>query len=504
MAHLEVHTQAVLVQLHATLAPIKRLPPEILAEIFEHCLDVPNDVRGCMHVAVTRARSRAAPLLLGRVCRAWCVVAHGGPRLWRDVCVNVCEGRYSDALHRDALLVLQTWLARSGSLPLRLVVLCKTERVLPGLVDLFETIGTHAVRWRTVHVRLQNAPVIYRLVCRALSRCTALSTLDVTDGGQRMSFFSVRQGLRDVQVEDMQQSVQFDLSLAPVHELALSLAGLTIQDVHVRWGTLTRLSFMQDARASTSSLSDYMAILQHCTLLQECGLVIDSGMGDAPLEPLTLPNLACLVLQVLQGGGSSTAQTGTFLSVLHGPRLCTLSIEDYCPRHEAVLYHGLLEAFLRAHAGSLRRLRFSTSSKSFTSEDMVGLIVETPLLTELEYRPDEASSPRELLEALTPRVQTDGVACLLVCLERLFVYWDMTEMVSMVGDMIERRYALAERVIAQLKHLSCKPVKLITAYDCVPPFMVVENLAVRLESLCRCGLQVDWEAYRYDLEFAYC
>ena len=134
----------------------------------------------------------------------------------------------------------------------------------------------------------------------------------------------------------------------------------------------------------------------------------------------------------------------------------------------------------------------------------MGLIIETPLLTELEYHLDEASSPQDLLEALTLCVQTDGVACLLVSLEWLFVYWDTTETVLMVEDMIKRQYALAEREIAQLKHLSCKPVKLITAYNCVQLFMVIKNLAVQLEPLCQCGLQVDWEAYQYDLEFAYC
>ena len=60
-----------------------------------------------------------------------------------------------------------------------------------------------------------------------------MSTLDVTDGGQYMSFFGVRQGPGNVQVEDVQQPVQFDLSLVPVRELALSLASLTIRDVHV-------------------------------------------------------------------------------------------------------------------------------------------------------------------------------------------------------------------------------------------------------------------------------
>ncbi|KAF8555193.1 hypothetical protein OG21DRAFT_940335 [Imleria badia] len=495
MERRQVYTKAVLVKLHTTLAPIKRLPPEILSEIFERCLNVKSSG---MLFSMT-ARNKAAPLLLGRVCRSWRAIAHATPRLWRDIFVNVCDGRYSDELRRDALPVLQTWLAHSGSLPLNLVVLCKTERVLPGLVDLFETISAHAARWKTVYVRLQNSPVIYRLVCRAFTKCTSVSTLNVTDGGQYMSSFSNRQ---PDEVEEV-QPVCFDLSLTPLHQLSLSLAGLSIREVQAPWATLTRLSFMQDARSSTSSITDYVAILQQCRSLKECAIAIDSGVRDAPLEPLTLPRLESLQLRVLREA-SHTTQTGDLLSVLHAPRLSALLIEDYCPRRDVVLYHSQLKAFLRVHGETLRHLRFATSSKLFTSEDMIALLVETPLLTELGYHPDEESSPRALLEGLTPRAQGEEVDCLLARLERFFVYWDTTETVKMVGDMIERRYALVERGIARLKHLSCKPVKMAMANDCMPPSMLVENLAARLEPLCRCGLQVDWEAYRYDLEFSYC
>lgn len=496
MEYRQVQTKDALVKLHATLAPIKRLPPELLSEIFEQCLDLGNSR---VLFSVT-ARTKMAPLLLGRVCRSWRAIAHATPRLWRDIFVNICDGRYSDKLRKDALPVLQTWLARSGSLPLNLVVLCKTERILPGLVDLFETIATHAVRWKTVHVRLQNSPVIFKLVCRTFTECTSLSTLDVTDGGQCMSFPDNRQ-LNEA--EDV-RPIRFDLSPAPLDQLSLSLAGLTIRDVQVAWATLTRLSFMQDGRSSTSSITDYVSVLRQCTSLRQCSIAIGIGVRDAPLQPFTLLGLECLQLQVLREAAHTT-QVGDFLSALNAPRLSTLAIEDYCPRREVLLYHSTMKAFLHTHGQSLRRLRFVTSSKLFTAEDMIALVVETPLLTELEYHPDEESPPKALLEALTPQAQGDGFECLLPCLERFFVYWDTTETVSMVGDMIEKRYALAEQGIVRLKYLSCKPVKLSIVYDCMPPHLVVENLAGRLEPLCRCGLlQVDWEAYRYDLEFLYC
>lgn len=493
-----LHTETILVQLHTTLAPIKRLPPEIMSEIFERCLDL--DVKGSRVLFSATARNKEAPLLLGRVCRTWRAIAHATPRLWRDIFVSICDGRYSDQLRKDVLPVLQTWLAHSGSLPLHLVVLCKAERLLPGLVDVFETIAAHAARWKNVHIRLQNSPIVHSLVCRAFTQCTSLSTLDITDGGQSRLFFGIRQ---PDEVDEDVEPVHFDLSLAPLSRISLSLAGLTIRDVHAPWATLTQLFFMQDARSSTTSITDYVAILQQCTSLRECSIAVGSGIRDASLEPFMLPSLERLELQVLREA-SQTTQTGDFLSALNAPRLYALYIEDSCPRRDVVSYHSQLKALFQRHRESLRCLRFSTSSKFFTSEDMIALIMETPLLTELEYRPDEESSPRTLVEALTPRVQGDVMQCLLPCLERFFVYWDTTETVSMVGDMIEERYGLVERGIARLKHLSCKPVRMSTMYDCMPPHMLAENLATRLEPFCQCGLQVDWEVYRYDLEFSYC
>jgi len=224
-------------------------------------------------------------------------------------------------------------------------------------------------------------------------------------------------GARQTDVVEV-EPVHFDLSLAPLRHLSLSLAHLTIQDVQTPWASLTRLFFMQDALSSTTSINDYAAVLRRCTSLKECCITIDSGFRDAPLEPFTLPTLEYLQLQVLREAAHTT-QLGDFLSVLDAPQLSSLAIEDSCPRREVVLYHSQLKAFLQAHAKSLRHLRYATSSKWFTSDDLIGWIVETPSLTELEYHHDEESSPKLLLEALTPRVQPgeDALECLLPCLE---------------------------------------------------------------------------------------
>ncbi|KAF9221794.1 hypothetical protein BS17DRAFT_679154, partial [Gyrodon lividus] len=118
MESCQAKSEELIVDLHATLAPIKRMPPEIMSEIFERCL-VREDSR--VLLPFTR-RQTEAPLLLGRVCSAWHRISRATPQLWRDIYVNICDGRYSDELRRDARPVLQTWLKHSGGLTLNLVI----------------------------------------------------------------------------------------------------------------------------------------------------------------------------------------------------------------------------------------------------------------------------------------------------------------------------------------------------------------------------------------------
>ncbi|PPR02633.1 hypothetical protein CVT24_002118 [Panaeolus cyanescens] len=55
------------------LSPIRRIPPDVLGEIFYQCLSTHRNP--IMH-------SSEAPLLLTRVCRSWRSIAYSTPKLW--------------------------------------------------------------------------------------------------------------------------------------------------------------------------------------------------------------------------------------------------------------------------------------------------------------------------------------------------------------------------------------------------------------------------------------
>ena len=88
----------------ALVAPIRRLPPEVLSEIFLHYNDENN---------ISNFRLNTAPLQLGGVCSRWRTIALSTPRLWNSFALTI-RPKY---LKSDAMLA-ETWLARAGRCPL--------------------------------------------------------------------------------------------------------------------------------------------------------------------------------------------------------------------------------------------------------------------------------------------------------------------------------------------------------------------------------------------------
>lgn len=88
----------------ALISPARRIPPEVLGEVFYHCLSktpyiTPRDVE--------------SPMVLTQVCRYWRAVAMSTPLLWSSLSMNlqktVCE-KYRRGC--------EAWLARAKSVPL--------------------------------------------------------------------------------------------------------------------------------------------------------------------------------------------------------------------------------------------------------------------------------------------------------------------------------------------------------------------------------------------------
>ncbi|KDR83129.1 hypothetical protein GALMADRAFT_58315, partial [Galerina marginata CBS 339.88] len=98
----------------AILSPIRRLPPDILHEVFYHCLST--------HRNPIMAASEA-PMLLTHVCSSWRTIALSSPRLWAQLHITFCDNYRAFRSRAEKTLqircdVVKEWLGRSGTCPL--------------------------------------------------------------------------------------------------------------------------------------------------------------------------------------------------------------------------------------------------------------------------------------------------------------------------------------------------------------------------------------------------
>lgn len=84
-------------QYRGALSPIRRVPPEVLGEIFRYVLPSVEDA-GAERVVVE----------LGLVCKGWREATFGVHYFWSHLTVKKLVGRYDETV---------AWLGRSGTLP---------------------------------------------------------------------------------------------------------------------------------------------------------------------------------------------------------------------------------------------------------------------------------------------------------------------------------------------------------------------------------------------------
>ncbi|KAG1747976.1 uncharacterized protein EDB91DRAFT_52491 [Suillus paluster] len=94
------------------VSPVRRLPTEVLSQIFDHCL--PEDSR------LLSPSMEHAPMLLTGICRRWREVAVGVPSLWRRLYVEVDD----DGNWQDGTFCHDLWLKRSRGCPISLELDC--------------------------------------------------------------------------------------------------------------------------------------------------------------------------------------------------------------------------------------------------------------------------------------------------------------------------------------------------------------------------------------------
>ncbi|KAH7887056.1 hypothetical protein F5I97DRAFT_1829519 [Phlebopus sp. FC_14] len=104
---------------HALTSPARRVPPEVLGQIFYHCLPKSPYIT---------PRNVECPMVLTQVCRHWRAVAMATPRLWSSLTIHLHR-----ATRDDCRPEYDAWLARAKSVPLAIRVLNDMDTSDPDL-----------------------------------------------------------------------------------------------------------------------------------------------------------------------------------------------------------------------------------------------------------------------------------------------------------------------------------------------------------------------------------
>ncbi|KAJ6629224.1 hypothetical protein B0H10DRAFT_1988635 [Mycena sp. CBHHK59/15] len=148
----------------ALVTPARRLPRDIIQEIFVACL--PADRNPVM-------TSSDPPMLLGQIYSFWRDIALSTPCLWSSLHI-VIPGS-AEMIHRIGHAI-KIWLSRSGVLPLSIkVVLSRTysDDLQDKVAEIFTTLSMYKRRWRDIEF-------LFALASEALlSSLAAIPTDDV-------------------------------------------------------------------------------------------------------------------------------------------------------------------------------------------------------------------------------------------------------------------------------------------------------------------------------------
>ncbi|KAJ6584009.1 hypothetical protein DFH09DRAFT_1028880 [Mycena vulgaris] len=327
----------------ALISPLRRIPQDILQEIFFACLPT-------AHNALIDPGE--APLLLGRICRHWRSVAYSTPMLWSSLHIPVLSPTWSSIpqnIEHELERVVATWLDRSAACPLSISLFRSPYNVAANLV--LPSTVSHLIR---VAPRLRH-----------LSICVHTSEM------QQLLLFDAKDlpCLESVHIQSPS-----DLTEGWDEALILQIPSLRQISLHItadaltlplRWSELTDLSlecfrdWNNGSNGNPGGLDQNGAqeLLRRCPNLARCQLRATKHVPFIADSTITLPYLDALILldafdsaQFLQalvlpklnylgvGGESPGSTLRSFQSSTHA---FTLEILDRCQ----VPPEGLLDLF---------------------------------------------------------------------------------------------------------------------------------------------------------------
>ncbi|KAG2035715.1 hypothetical protein BDR03DRAFT_961965 [Suillus americanus] len=290
-------------------SPIRRLPTEILSEIFLYCL--PEDE----HLVHT---PRQAPMLLTKICRRWREVAMSLPMLW---CRLQLEVGYDDWQQRA--FCYDFWLKRSGGCPLSLRLKSRTD-------------------WGELRSLLQ--PYVQQISSLSLDFLSCDSPFMLED------FHALKElTIRKYVIYDLARATSHTLSKLPVDLRRINMLHLRFNREQLDFFTDSAWARLTHINISLDGLGAFTRILRLCPNL--CSLTMFGTFYPSQTpEPVTHANLQSLRMSWSVLWTTDEEYLGQF-NVITLPNLRVLEV-----RNAGSWPHGSFMEFLTRSKCPLERL----------------------------------------------------------------------------------------------------------------------------------------------------
>ncbi|CAA7260714.1 unnamed protein product [Cyclocybe aegerita] len=373
----------------ALLSPIRRLPRDLLQEMFLACL--PHERNPSMS-------TDEPPVLLTHVSRQWRHVALHTPRLWAAIHIPVpsiprnhlgeplsdeYSRRVADIMEQR-MCIASEWFERSGVCPLSISL---HEWNAHWASDVFATVAKRCLipfcrRWKDISLTTCASSI------RPIQELSAADTPLLESLRLHLTTIMVPPPTEDIHAPWKHGSILQSLRLT---QFQISAKDRDIPYSQVHWGLLTTL-VIEGNRWAVSMYPDLAAIknvLRQCTALIECTVQTSAGVmyspeGDDEMQesPIILPHLKALTLE--------EKYDASFLWQLHAPSLHQITYSR-TPSVEPTSPSPLL-SFLTSHP-DVEIQRLHTSSGSMLADEFLTCLKCCPLLHTLHIKTGKYMTP---------------------------------------------------------------------------------------------------------------
>ncbi|KAJ7586986.1 hypothetical protein C8J56DRAFT_943335 [Mycena floridula] len=362
---------------HMVLSPDRWLPPEILGEIFSHCVqdDLFEQSWSNRSASASSLDHRDAPWTLSRVSKKWRSVCLSISHLWSSISLVLQQTKPIDY----SVLALQ--LERSQSAPLSISITGRGDLDLNHPV--LQRLISSSSRWFSLCVYLvfnmEAMGLFFKPITGRLPLLQSLSFLPASD--DNMSYFSFAPRLRT---------------------LVATMTSSQLQWPGFPWEQITDLRCPQSTRYIV--VDEILRSLTRTTNLQQ--LYIDcyesfsmaASVSHVELNHLTRISLNCCTATAFQA----------FFSTISAPLLESLELRgDVCDRDRWYLLPKPFIDLTRRSRLTLKHLRLVEIF--FTDEELLSWLEAAPSMVSLivDAVTSSPTSPDFVFDALVPRPGLD-------------------------------------------------------------------------------------------------